>query len=252
MSESLDNDLSAPPRVLITGGTGTLGEALVTAFAKAGYRTYFQYHQQRDIAARLAEESGATALEIDFGADFRLPVSDFDVLINGVGINESEEETHEVDPLMWERMLRLNVTVPFLLARAVLPGMIQRGWGRIINIGSIYSLRGAAHRAPYVASKHALSGLTKTIAKEYAGRGITCNEICPSAVDSRMINRIAEVRANRRGTSTAAVLSQYRSMSPSGRLAAAEEVASAALYLAGADAGFVNGVSFPVDGGLVA
>jgi 3-hydroxybutyrate dehydrogenase len=252
MSQSLGKDLSTPARVLITGGTGTLGETLVTVFAKAGYRTYFQYHRNRDIARRLVEESGATAFEMDFGGDFSLPTNDFDILINGAGIVESDEETHEVDPAAWERMLRLNVTVPFLLTRAVVPGMIRRGWGRIVNIGSIYSVRAATHRAPYVASKHALSGLTKTIAKEYAGRGITCNEICPSAVDSRMINRIAEDRATRRGVSTAAVLNQYRSMTPSGRLATAEEVAAAALYLVGADAGFINGVSLPVDGGLIA
>jgi 3-hydroxybutyrate dehydrogenase len=252
MSSPPASDLSAPLRVLITGGTGTLGEALVTAFTKAGYRTYFQYHRSRDIADRLAADSGATAIAIDFSGDFTLPSSDFDILINSVGINESEEESHEVDPAIWERMLRINLTVPFLLARAVLPGMIHRGWGRIVNIGSIYSIRGAANRAPYVASKHALSGLTKTIAKEYAGRGITCNEICPSAVESRMINRISQDKANRRGTSAAEILDQYRSMSPSGRMATAEEVASAALYLASSDAGFVNGVSMQVDGGLLA
>src|SRR5262249_5180901 len=154
--------------------------------------TFFQYHQGHEIADRLQAETAAAGLQIDFSGDFSLPTTDFDVLVNNAGVNESDEETHEVDPFIWERMLRINATIPFLLTRAVLPGMLRRRWGRIINVGSIYSLRGAANRAPYVASKHALSGLTKTVAKEYAAHGITSNEICPSAVDSRMIDRIAK------------------------------------------------------------
>ena len=129
------------------------------------------------------------------------------------------------------------------LTRAVMPGMLRRGWGRVINVGSIYSVRGATHRAPYVASKHALSGLTKVIALEYAATGVTCNEICPSAINSHMINRIARIRADLRGTSVDDVLDQYRAMNPSGRMGTAGEVASLALFLASPEAGFLNGAA---------
>ncbi|BBH69331.1 3-hydroxybutyrate dehydrogenase [Actinoplanes sp. OR16] len=237
--------------MLVTGGTGTLGEAVVLAFAKAGHHTFFQYFRNDTAAARLTETLGATGFKIDFSGDFSLPVSDFDILINCAGINVSEDETHAVDIAAWDRMLRVNVTVPFLLSQLVLPGMLRRGWGRIVNIGSIYSLRGATRRAPYVASKHALSGLTKTLALESANTGVTCNEIRPSAVDSQMINRIAKIRSELRGTTVEDVLAEYRSMNPFGRMATAAEVASTVLFLAGPEAGFINGASIPVDGGQI-
>src|SRR5262245_32011058 len=161
MQSRAGTEIPRPLRVLVTGGTGTLGEAVVVAFAKAGHRVAFQYFRNDEVADRLAGAFDATAYKIDFSRDFQLPALDFDVLINCAGINVSEDESHAVDPDAWDRMLRINVTVPFLLSQAVVPGMLRRGWGRIINVGSIYSLRGATKRAPYVASKHALSGLTK-------------------------------------------------------------------------------------------
>jgi 3-hydroxybutyrate dehydrogenase len=249
MQDPADQEISVPLRVLVTGGTGTLGEAVVVAFAKAGHQMFFQYHSDDETAARLSDTFGATAFKIDFAGDFQLPRHDFDVLVNCAGINVSEELTHSVDPAAWDLMLRVNATVPFLLTRAIVPGMMRRGWGRVINIGSIYSLRGATHRAPYVASKHALSGLTKALALECAKTGVTCNEICPSAVESDMINRISEIRAGLRGTTVDDVLDEYRSMNPYGRMATAAEVASMVLYLAGREAGFINGASIPVDGG---
>lgn len=249
MPDAVGHEISNPLRVLVTGGTGTLGEAVVLAFAKAGHRTFFQYFRNDEAAGRLTDTLGATAFKIDFSGPVTLPVADFDVLVNCAGINISEDRTDAVDPDAWDRMFRVNVTVPFLLSRTVLPGMLRRGWGRIINVGSIYSLRGARHRAPYVASKHALSGLTKTMALEYATTGVTCNEICPSAVDSEMINRIAQIRADLRATTVEDVLDEYRSMNPFGRMATAGEVAAAVLFLASPEAGFINGVSVPVDGG---
>jgi NAD(P)-dependent dehydrogenase (short-subunit alcohol dehydrogenase family) len=186
MPDVVYNDISNPLRVLVTGGTGTLGEAVLLAFAKGRHQTYFQYFRNDRSAARLADTLGAIGFKIDFSRDFTVPVADFDVLVNCAGINISREQAHTVDPEVWDRMLRVNVTAPFLLSQAVLPGMLKRGWGRIINVGSIYSLRGAINRAPYVASKHA-----------------------------------------------------------------AGEVASAVLYLASPEAGFINGASIPVDGGQI-
>ncbi|HEX5202820.1 SDR family NAD(P)-dependent oxidoreductase [Paractinoplanes rhizophilus] len=251
MTDAVGSTISNPLRVLVTGGTGTLGEAVIQAFAKAGHRTFFQFCRNDQNATRLTDTLGATGFKIDFSADFTLPMSDFDVLVNCAGINISREQAHGVDPLIWDKMMRVNVTAPFLLSQAVLPGMLKRGWGRIINVGSIYSLRGAINRAPYVASKHALSGLTKVMALEYANTGVTCNEICPSAIDSDMIHRIAENNARARGMSVDDILDEYRTMNPVGRMATAGEVASAVLYLAGSEAGFINGASIPVDGGQI-
>ncbi|GAA4687354.1 3-hydroxybutyrate dehydrogenase [Phytohabitans rumicis] len=224
---------------------------MVAAFAKAGYQVFFQYNQNEPVAQRLRSTYSATGLRIDLASQFALPSDDFDVLINNAGINESEELTDRVDPMIWEKMLRVNLTVPFLLIRAVLPGMIHRGWGRIVNIGSIYSLRAATHRAPYVATKHGLSGLTKTVAREYAAHGITCNEICPSAVESRMMNRIAGDKAQRQGNTITEILDGYRALIPAKRMATPEEVASTSLHLCSPAAGFINGASVPVDGGLL-
>jgi 3-hydroxybutyrate dehydrogenase len=251
MPGAVGNELSNPLRVLVTGGTGTLGGAVILALAKAGHRIFFQYFSNDQGANRITDSLGATGFKIDLSRDFSLPVADVDVLVNCAGINISKEQAHAVDPAVWDRMLRVNVTAPFLLSQAVLPGMLKRGWGRIINVGSIYSLRGATNRAPYVASKHALSGLTKVMALEYATTGVTCNEICPSAIDSDMIHRLAENNARSRGTTVDDVLDEYRAMNPVGRMATAGEVASAVIYLASPEAGFINGASIPVDGGQI-
>src|SRR4051794_22226346 len=155
MPGAVGNEIPNPLRVMVTGGTGTLGEAVIVEFSKAGHQTFFQYFRNDRAAARLTDTLGATGFKLDFSSDFTVPMADFDVLVNCAGINISKEQAHAVDPAVWEEMVRVNVTAPFLLSQAVLPGMLKRGWGRIINVGSIYSLRGAVNRAPYVASKHA-------------------------------------------------------------------------------------------------
>lgn len=246
------SDHSTTLRVLITGGTGTLGEAMVIAFAQRGHRVTLQYRSNEVAAKHLEKEYGAGSLRIDFAEPFTVDAMDFDVLINCAGINESEDLTQSVDPATWYRMLSVNLTAPFLLAQSVLPGMVRRGWGRIVNVGSIFSLRGAPNRAAYVASKHGLSGLTKTIAHEYAHHGITCNEICPAAVESRMIDRIAQDRAMRQGRSVSDVLDDYRQRTPAGRMARPEEVAAVALFLCTDEARYINGTSITVDGGALA
>ena len=225
---------------------------MVIAYAQRGHRVSFQYCSNEEAAARLEKAYGATAMRMDFASPFAVDRMDFDVLVNGAGINESEDRTDAVDPGIWQRMLHVNLTAPFLLAQSVLPGMVERGWGRIVNIGSIYSLRGAVLRAAYVASKHGLSGLTKTIANEYADRGITCNEICPAAVESRMITRIAQDRARLHGRSVSDVLDDYRRTTPARRLGNPEEVAAVAIFLCTEEAGYINGSSITVDGGALA
>jgi 3-hydroxybutyrate dehydrogenase len=129
--------------------------------------------------------------------------------------------------------------------------MIRRKWGRIINVNSIYGLRGADHNCPYNVSKHALSGLTKSIAKEYAVHQITCNEICPGAITSNLMSRIAEDAAREEGITPEAYLQEVASSYPAKRLVLPAEVADLAVFLASEQASYVNGASIPVDGGLI-
>jgi NAD(P)-dependent dehydrogenase (short-subunit alcohol dehydrogenase family) len=130
--------------------------------------------------------------------------------------------------------------------------MIKQRWGRIINISSIYGLRGVENHLPYTVSKHALAGLTKTIAKEYAADGITCNEICPGPIDSTMLKQVCIKEASAEGKSLDEVLDEIRSEIPTGRLAKPEEIASLAVFIASSGASYLNGASIPLDGGMVA
>ena len=168
-----------PYKVLVTGGTGSVGRAIVQAFTERGDEVTFQYRSNQSEADSLGKETHARPLHIDFLDPFELPDGPFDILVNNAGINVSACLTHDVSDQAWNSTLHLNVTVPFLIARRYLPHMIRQEWGRIVNISSIYGLRAIEQRLPYAVSKHALSGLTKTIAKEYGQHGITCNEICP-------------------------------------------------------------------------
>ena len=128
--------------------------------------------------------------------------------------------------------------------------MVNNHWGRIINISSIFGIRGVDRNLPYTVSKHGLSGLTKTIAKEYARMGITCNEICPGPIDSEMIRRIAADKFREEGVNPQEYLSELENEIPAGRLSKVEDVTSLCVFLASKDAQYINGVSIPVDGGL--
>jgi NAD(P)-dependent dehydrogenase (short-subunit alcohol dehydrogenase family) len=179
-------------RVLITGGTGSAGQALVAAFATNGYSVTFQYLRDDTTAKRLERHYGAQPLRLDLEKDIVLRSIDFDVVINNAGINISDAATHQVSLDDWDRTLRVNLTAPWQVVRQCIPFMVKRKWGRIVNISSIYGLRAVEGNCPYTVSKHGLAGLTKTIAREYAAYGITCNEICPGPIDSNMMRTIAK------------------------------------------------------------
>jgi NAD(P)-dependent dehydrogenase (short-subunit alcohol dehydrogenase family) len=239
--------------VLITGGTGSIGEALVAAFDEAGYRVWFQFRSDEEKASTLEEQYDATAWQANFShGETNPPRTDFDVLVNAAGVNLTTTELTEVDDEEWETTLAVNLTAPFQLSRACLPSMITQGWGRIINIGSIYSLRAVEINSSYTVSKHALTGLTRSIAKEYAKDGVTANQICPAAVDSELMDRIATRKAQEEDVTAEEYLDSVRAANPAGRLVKPEEVASIAVYLASDEAQFVNGESITVDGGQIA
>lgn len=240
-----------PKKVFITGGTGTVGSSLIESFFNKGYSVYFQFSSNDTKAKELETTYQAKSFKIDFKQNFELPDINFDVIVNNTGINISDVLTHEVVESNWQETLNVNLTAPFKVCKFYLPKMMEKKWGRIININSIYGLRGVDNNSPYNVSKHGLTGLTKSIAKEYAIHGITCNEICPGAIESALMNRIADRIAKEKGTTPEIFLNEVASTYPSKRLVMPKEVSALALFLASEEASFINGSSIPVDGGLI-
>jgi NAD(P)-dependent dehydrogenase (short-subunit alcohol dehydrogenase family) len=167
-----------------------------------------------------------------------------DVLVNNAGISliaPAEETTAE----QWRRVLEVNLTGPFLLARAFGAMMLEAGGGSIVNVASIAGLRGIADRAAYNASKHGLVGLTRTLAAEWGGRGVRVNAVCPSWVKTEM--DVVDQASG--GYSDKDIVEQV----PLGRFATAADIAAAIAFLADPDtSGFINGITLPVDGGWTA
>lgn len=172
-----------------------------------------------------------------------------DILVNNAGTqHKSVVEQHPLDK--WNLVLGLNLTAPFQTIRAALPQMRERGWGRIINIASIYGLVGGYERSSYVASKHGLVGLTKAVALETAGSPITCNAICPGDVSTRIFYKTAKDLALRENISREEAQRRVAATNmPSGNTVAPEQVAALAAFLCSASASEMRGAALSMDGG---
>ena len=168
-----------------------------------------------------------------------------EILVNNAGIAESAPLAR-TDPVVWERHLRINVTGPYLLSRIVLPGMLDRRWGRIINIASLAGLYGAPYVTAYTTSKHALIGFTRALAAEVAGRGVTVNAICPGYVATDLLWNGARNIAAMTGKSYDEAVAAMARMNPGGRLIAPAEVAAVAARLVGDSV--TNGDTIVIDG----
>lgn len=236
----------------ITGGTGSVGTELVRVFSAKGYRVFFQYNSDMQAARRLTMKYNAQPLQIDFAGVLDLPDIAFDIVVNNAGVNLTSALSHGVNDEDWEKTLRVNLYAPFCIARRYLPGMMRKKWGRIINISSIYGLRGSENNLPYNVSKHGLSGLTKTIAKEYGSYKVTCNEICPAAIESELMNRIASEESKSMRISMKEYFKSICEEIPARRMAKPKDIADVAVFLASDEAAFINGASITVDGGKIA
>jgi 3-hydroxybutyrate dehydrogenase len=223
--------------VCLTGRDTAARQGPATDLAAAGGSV--AYHTAHD----LAEGHGVKALIA--GVDGL----GIDTLINnaGVGSRENLKPIVAFDPTFWDMTLALNLTAPFLLARALVPGMIARGFGRVINIASING-RVPSHRSgAYVASKHGLLGLTRVLALEVADSGVTANSICPGPVDVGDDRRLA-FDAERAGVTPERF---ERDLTPMGGRLTPQQIVPIALFLASRGADTITGQAINVDKGLV-
>lgn len=240
---------------LITGGGRGIGRAIALMFAQHGARIAVAARtraQVESVAREIGEKAIAVVCDVANPASVAEMFADLepDILVNNAGIAESAPFVDTSDEL-WLRHLSINLTGTFYCTRAALPAMLERGWGRIINIASIAAKTGAPYIAAYAASKHGVLGLTRSVALEVATSGVTVNAICPGYVDTEMVERGVERITQCTGRTADEALDALKRMSPQNRLVTAAEVASLALLLASEDGRGINGQGINIDGGSV-
>ncbi|EHI13049.1 3-hydroxybutyrate dehydrogenase [Mycolicibacterium thermoresistibile] len=235
---------------LVTGGAGGIGAACARELADLG-ATVTVADVDEVGAAEVAAAIGGAAWHLDLLDrsalhDLRL---DIDILVNNAGVQHVDPVT-EFPPDQFRDMLTLMVEAPFLLIRAALPYMFERGFGRIVNISSVHGLRASEYKAAYVTAKHALEGLSKVTALEGGPHGVTSNCVNPGYVRTPLVTRQIADQARAHGISEGEVLEQILlKESAIKRLIEPDEVASLVGWLASPDAGMVTGASYTMDGG---
>jgi 3-oxoacyl-[acyl-carrier protein] reductase len=232
---------------LVTGGSQGIGAAICRRLAAAGARIGI-FDLQAANTTRLAQELGAVALagdvtseaDIDNAlAELRQTLGPPDILINNAGIVGRSLPLWELDRNDLEKVLAVNLVGPFLWCRAVMPGMLQRRYGRVVNIASIAGKEGNPRLGPYSASKAALIALTKSLAKEVAGQGdLTVNAVSPAVIATPLLEGIPQQ-----------TIDYMVSRIPLGRTGSPEEVAALVHFLASAEASFTTGQCYDISGG---
>ena len=234
-------------RVLITGGSGGIGSAIVRAFAQKGYRVVFTYNKNTAAAEALSQGTGATALAMDMenAENIRTSVQtakdilgSIDILVNCAGVSQIKLFTDLTEQDI-SRMVQINLTAVMTVTRATAPHMIRSHSGRIITIGSMWGKTGASCEVHYSATKAALEGFTKALAKELGPSGITVNCIEPGVIETPMNAMLDEE-----------TLRSLIDETPLMRLGTPTDIADAVLFLASDKASFITGQILGVDGGF--
>lgn len=240
-------------RAVVTGGASGIGRACAEALASAGAEVTVA-----DVSAEAAEKAaakiGGTAWAVDLAETRELDdlELDTDILVNCAGIQRIDP-IQDYDPDTWRLIHRIMLEAPFLLIRAVLPGMYERGFGRIINISSAHGLIASPFKSAYVAAKHGLEGLSKTTALEGGPHGVTSNCINPGFVRTPLVEKQIQDQARTRGIGEDEVLEKVLLADAAvKRLVEPAEVGGLALWLATEHAALVSGASYTIDGGWTA
>ncbi|MBB3665540.1 NAD(P)-dependent dehydrogenase (short-subunit alcohol dehydrogenase family) [Prauserella sediminis] len=234
--------------VIVTGAAGGVGRAAVARFAGAGDRVVAVDRDAegvRTLADRYdsVTDVAADVTDPDDVARVIAPAGEVHVLVNNAGVIDRLGRAHEAGLDEWNRLLAVNLTGPYLFCHEVLPGMLERGGGVIVNVASVAGLRGGRAGAAYTASKHGLVGLTLNIAATLGDQGIRSNVVCPGSIRTGMqvVDHVFPAAAEG--------LQRDRRKPPP---AEADEIVDAIVYLASPQASRINGTALPVDGGFIA
>ena len=237
-------------RAIVTGGASGIGEAIARELAARGAHVTIA---DRDVeaATRVAASIEAEVWQVDLSdttalADLTLSA---DILVNNAGI-QHVSAIEDFDPARWRLIMTLMLDAPFLLIRAALPGMYERGFGRIINVSSVHGLRASPYKSAYVAAKHGLEGLSKVTALEGAPHGVTSNCLNPGYVLTPLVHKqIADQAAVHSIPESEVVEKVLLAHNPIKRMVDPADLASLAAWLAGPHASMVTGAAYTMDGG---
>jgi acetoacetyl-CoA reductase len=231
---------------IVTGGTRGIGEAISLALKAQGRTVVASYAGNDERAQRFSAENGIPVYKWDVGDHEACQegcrrvteeVGDVDIVVNNAGITR-DGTLHKMTYDDWNEVMRINLGGCFNMAKACFPGMRERGWGRIVNIGSINGQAGQYGQVNYAAAKSGIHGFTKALAQEGARFGVTVNAIAPGYIDTDMVAAVPEP-----------VLEKIVAKIPVGRLGQAEEIARGVTFLTSDEGGFVTGSTMSINGG---
>ena len=260
-------DMLKGKTALVTGSTSGIGKGIAEALAAQGCNVVLNgFGDAAEIEARRRALSASAGVEVTYhGADMTRPgeIADMmaaakdrfgavDILVNNAGI-QHVAPVEDFPAEIWDRIIAVNLSGAFHSIQAAVPDMKARGWGRIVNVASVHGLVASAHKAAYVAAKHGILGLTKVVALDTAGSGVTCNAICPGFVLTPLVQKQIDDRAAASGRGVEAeMLALVAEKQPSKAFATPAQIGGLACFLCSPAADQMTGAALPIDGGWTA